>query len=389
MNLLDAVIILWVVFAALAGYRRGAALQLTEYAGLFLGLLVGAVVAPKVAVLVSSPVAQAAVALVALLSLAAAGEALGWIVGHRVWTVARRSFLRGVDAVGGSMVSIVAVLLVTWFIGYSLDAGPIPTLSRQINGSAIVRALNEHMPRPPAILADVRQFLDRFGFPEVFADLPPIPAGPVPQPSDAAVRAIAAMADPSVVKVVGEACGQILSGSGFVASRHYVLTNAHVVAGEGSPEIEQDGHTVRATAVLFDPKADVAVLFVPGFDGPVLPLDPKEEPRGAQGAVIGHPGGGPLVALRAGIRRALDALGRDIYGRSVVTRRIYELQAVIKPGDSGGPFVLKDGRVAGVVFAASTSDQTVGYALTSTMVLPLLARARGRTAQVSTGDCAR
>ena len=199
MNLLDAAIVIWVGFAAVAGYRRGAALQLTEYAGLLVGLLIGAVVAPKVAVFASSPVTQAVIALIALLAFAAAGEAVGWVIGHRAWAAARRSALRGVDAIGGSFVSVIAVLLVTWFVCYSLAAGPIQTLSSQINSSAIVRTLNDHMPRPPALLADVRQFLDRFGFPEVFADLPPVPAGPVQDPSNATVVAVAAKADPAVV----------------------------------------------------------------------------------------------------------------------------------------------------------------------------------------------
>jgi S1-C subfamily serine protease len=294
-----------------------------------------------------------------------------------------------VDAIGGSLVSVVAVLVVTWFVGYSLAAGPIQSLASQINSSAIVRTLNDHMPRPPALLADVRQFLDRFGFPEVFADLPPVPAGPVQDPSNALVSAIATKADPAIVKVVGEACGEILSGTGFVAAPHYVITNAHVVAGEASPEVEQDGRTYPVVPVLFDPKVDLAVLYVRGLDTAPLTLDPREVGRSTQGAVIGHPGGGPLIALAAGVRRPLDALGRDIYGENVVTRRIYELQAVVRPGDSGGPFVLRNGTVAGVVFAASTADPNVGYALTSPIVLPLLSRATHLTARISTQPCAR
>ena len=43
------------VVAAVNGYRRGAVLQLTAYAGLLVGLLVGAVFAPKLARLTSSP----------------------------------------------------------------------------------------------------------------------------------------------------------------------------------------------------------------------------------------------------------------------------------------------------------------------------------------------
>jgi S1-C subfamily serine protease len=389
-DVLDALIIIWVVLAAIAGYRRGAALQLTEYTGLLVGLLAGALIAPKIATLASSTQAEAAIALIVLLIMAAIGEGVGWVIGHRAWAAARRSVLRGVDAVGGSLVGIAAVLLVTWFVAYSLAAGPFPAVSRQIRSSAIVHTLNGVMPRPPALLADVRQFLGKFGFPEVFADLPPFPAGPVQEPSNPTVRAITERADPSVVKVVGGACNEILSGSGFVAARHYVVTNAHVVAGVGAPHVEAlDGGTFAATAVLFDPGTDVAVLYVPGLEAPALRLDADEVDRGAQGAVIGHPGGGALVALPAGVRRTMDALGRDIYGESVVRRRIYELQAVVRPGDSGGPFVLKDGEVAGLVFAASTTDPRVGYALTSPGVLTMLHRADHRTASVSTGSCAR
>jgi S1-C subfamily serine protease len=388
-DVLDVLIILWVVLAAIAGYRRGAALQLTEYAGLLVGLLAGAVIAPRIAALASSTQAQAAIALIVLLVMAAIGEGIGWVIGHRAWAVARRSVLRGVDAVGGSLVGVAAVLLVTWFVAYSLAAGPFPAVSRQIRSSAIVHTLNDVMPRPPTLLADVRQFLSKFGFPEVFADLPPFPAGPVEEPSDPTVRSIARRADPSVVKVVGDACDEILSGSGFVAAPHYVMTNAHVVAGVRSPHVEGPSGTFAAVVVLFDPRTDVAVLFVPEIAAPALRLDPREVDRGTQGAVIGHPGGGELVALPAGVRRVMDALGRDIYGESVVQRRIYELQAVVRPGDSGGPFVLTNGRVAGMVFAASTTDPQVGYALTSPNVLSLLRRADNRTAAVSTGSCAR
>jgi S1-C subfamily serine protease len=389
MDLLDLLILVWIALAAIAGYRRGAALQLTEYAGLLVGLLVGALVAPALASVASSPIAQATIALVALLAFAAAGEGVGWVVGRRAWTLTRHSVLRGIDAVGGSLVSVVAVLLVTWFIAYSLSTGPFPALSRQIRSSAVVTTMNDVMPRPPALLADVRQFLDRFGFPEVFADLPPAPAGPVQEPSGATARAIGERAAPSVVKVIGQACGEILSGTGFVAAAHYVVTNAHVIAGERFPQVERDGVRYGAAPVAFDPRLDVAVLSVPSLIAPVLRLAQAEVARGTRGAALGHPGGGGLAAMPAAVRRAMDALGRDIYGRSVVSRRIYELQASVQPGDSGGPFLLRDGTVAGVVFAASTADPSVGYALTAGSVRSLVSRATGATARVSTGACVR
>jgi len=327
-----------------------------------------------------------------LFTAAALGDALGWFVGLRVWSIAHRSVIGTFDSVAGSLVALAAVLLTTWFLALNLANGPFPGLSNEIRGSAVVQTLDRVLPRPPSLLGEVRQFLNRFGFPEVFADLPPAPAGPVEGPSDKEVRAIADLADQSTLRIEGQACGAIQEGSGFVAAEHYVITNAHVVAGvkQGLEVQEQNGpsHT-HVTVVLFDPKLDIAVLYVTDLSLPVLKLDPNLEDRGADGAFLGYPGGGSLKFGAAAVRRELIAVGRDIYGRAIVSREVYELQAKVRPGNSGGPFVLSDGEVAGVVFAASTTDNQVGYAIASTEVISKLQDAEGKTAAVSTQGCTR
>jgi S1-C subfamily serine protease len=70
-----------------------------------------------------------------------------------------------------------------------------------------------------------------------------------------------------------------------------------------------------------------------------------------------------------------------------VTRRVYELQATIRPGNSGGPFVLADGTVSGMVFARSIADDQVGYALTAEEIAPAIAAGRDRRDAVATGPC--
>jgi S1-C subfamily serine protease len=139
--------------------------------------------------------------------------------------------------------------------------------------------------------------------------------------------------------------------------------------------------------VLYDPRTDVAVLHVQGPLGPPLALHQGTLGRGAKGGILGYPGGGPLVAGGAGVRRVMSAEGRDVYGRSTVTREVYELQAGVRPGNSGGPFVLPSGEVAGIVFAASTTENDVGYALTAAQVAPDIRAGIGRTAAVSTQGC--
>jgi S1-C subfamily serine protease len=387
---LDLAIIGLLVVAAVNGFRRGAALQLMVYAGLLAGLLVGALVAPKFAARVSSPAVSAVVALGVLLAFSALGDAVGWAIGRRFQGLTHRTFLRTADSVAGSVVAVVALLVAVWFLAWNLVNGPIEPVSSQIRGSAIVQRLDRTFPRPPSLLADVRGFLNRFGFPEVFSGLPPAPAGPVALPTDAAIRDAVVKAQPATVRIVGEACGAIQEGSGFAIAPNYIITNAHVVAGEHTTEVQQqNGGSQSATVVVYDPKLDVAILRVGEPLAHALSLDQKDVGRGEEGAVLGFPGGGPFRSDRAAVRRDLEAVGRDIYGRSEVQRDVYELQAVVRPGNSGGPFVLLDGTVAGVVFAASTTDGDVGYALTTPQILPLVQRAEVRTAAVSTQRCER
>jgi S1-C subfamily serine protease len=389
-NLLDLAIIILIVVSVITGFRRGAILQVFTYTGLILGLIAGALLAPRVALLAEDPFAQAAAAMLTLLLLAAAGDAIGYLIGRRVWAVARRSRLDPIDAGAGSVVAAAAALLTVWFLAFNLVQGPFPALSRQIRGSAIITGIDAVLPRPPSLLAQVRTFLDRFGFPEVFAGLPPAPVGPVEEPTRAEARQAFDAADQSTVRIVGQACGRISEGSGFVVEGGLVVTNAHVVAGVASPEVQlQDGGSFSATTILFDPGLDVAVLRPSDNVAAPLRLDPSTLDRGAEGAVLGFPGGGDLSGERAAVRRTIPAVGRDIYGEDVIRRDVYELQAAVRPGNSGGPFVTTDGDVAGMVFAASTTDEGVGYALTAGEVTPRVEEALGRTAAAATGPCIR
>jgi S1-C subfamily serine protease len=388
-GVLDLLIVAWAVLAAIGGYRRGASMQIAEYAGLAAGLVAGAVLAPTVASLASSPVARAGLALATLFGAAALGMSIGWTVGRRIRPSERRGVLGRFDAVAGVIVSLAVVLLVVWFVAYNLVSGPVPAVSRAIQSSAIVRGLENTLPRPPPLLSEARGLLDRFGFPQVFADLPPLPSSPVQVPGGPAVRAIASKAAGSTVRIEGHACrGLIEEGSGFVVAPGYVATNAHVVAGVRAPVVQSPGRDdLAATTVLYDPRTDVAVLHVQGPLGPPLALHQGTLGRGAKGGILGYPGGGPLVAGGAGVRRVMSAEGRDVYGRSTVTREVYELQAGVRPGNSGGPFVLPSGEVAGIVFAASTTENDVGYTLTAAQVAPDIRAGIGRTAMVSTQGC--
>jgi S1-C subfamily serine protease len=149
------------------------------------------------------------------------------------------------------------------------------------------------------------------------------------------------------------------------------------------------GREVPATVVLFDAATDIAILRTQGLGAPELSLDTTSYDRGRAGATLGYPGAeqGRLVTHRAAVQARYTATGRDIYGRDRVDREVYELRAPVRQGDSGGPFVLPNGNVAGVVFAASTTDGGVGYALTGSEVEDEVELGARSTAPVDTGGC--
>lgn len=82
----------------------------------------------------------------------------------------------------------------------------------------------------------------------------------------------------------------------------------------------------------------------------------------------------------------VKANGQNIYNNSLVTREIYSIRSTVRPGNSGGPLLTTSGKVFGVVFARSTSDDETGYVLTADEVGVDAKRAADATAPVDTGD---
>ena len=129
------------------------------------------------------------------------------------------------------------------------------------------------------------------------------------------------------------------------------------------------------------------MLFSPGLSLRPLAVVDSTPVRGTGGAVIGYPGGGLEKVVPAAVSGTESATGYNIYGDTLVTRNIEVLAAQVIPGNSGGPIVNVGGQVIGVVFAASTTESNVGYALTIPEVYPDLQAGEHRTAEVSTQAC--
>lgn len=391
MNLLDLALVLLIVAATVAGARSGLLPQMGGLLGAAAGAVSAVLALPWATELLADldPLPRAIVVIAGLLGAVVLGEGFGSYLGRLVQRAIDGGLLGIADGVGGALVGAVQGVLVAWLTGGLLAVGPFPTLAAQAQTSAVVRGLADVLPPPTSFVDELGALIDASGLPDVFVGLEPLPAPPVELPSDAETGAIAAAAAGSTVKVTSQACRATLLGSGVVVARGYVVTNAHVVAGASATRVSGGGLTVEATVVLFDPDLDVALLYAPRLRAAPLRFATSEPPRGAVGAALGYPNGGPLRVVPAAVGRQLTAEGRDIYGRSTVERSILELRAEIDRGDSGGPFVLADGTIGGLVFAESRADPEIGYALSPVEVAVRVAPAVGRTGGVATGPCIR
>jgi S1-C subfamily serine protease len=395
-DLLDLILLVLIAAFAVAGYRQGFIIGILSLAGFIGGAALGAFIAPGISRSVAQTAsAQAIVAIVVVFMSAVLGMLLASGIG-----VAVRSRVTGrpatfLDSVGGAVVNVISVLMVAWLLGSIVVGARFPSVVRQVNDSVVLRTVDKLMPRAAlnlTLFPPLRGLISSNGlYSPVFSALGAEDSVSLPAPDQAVLDSAArAYIKRSVVKVQGIApeCSLRIEGTGFVISPDHVLTNAHVVAGvrDGPDVYTRSGQEYAATVVLYDPRTDIAVLDVPGLSAPPLQFA-GPAPYAANAIVAGYPLDHPLTMRPAKIGQSIEAYGPDFYQSAIVTRQIYPLKATVQPGNSGGPLMAPDGKVYGVVFAASTAQSDIGYALTAKQVTSDALRGEQATAPVSTQAC--
>src|SRR5437016_8763872 len=206
--------------------RRGLVLSALSLVGLAGGAYVGSRVAPHLlhggATSTWTPVAGLIGAVLGAMLLQFAALFAGSFVRGGM----RLTALRLLDSAGGLLLGGAVGLAIVW-VGASVALlSPVQTgLRREVQGSAIVKRLNDAL--PPRTLLNLLNRIDPF--PSIVG-----PKAPSLPPSrgvlrDQSIRAAATR----VVKVLGTACEVGVEGSGWFAGHDLVVTAAHVVAGEG------------------------------------------------------------------------------------------------------------------------------------------------------------
>ncbi|MFE2062120.1 MarP family serine protease [Streptomyces sp. NPDC059467] len=398
MNVLDILLLVAAVWFAIVGYRQGFVVGILSVIGFLGGGLVAVYTLPVIwdAVTDNAEVSTTAavVAVVVVIVCASVGQALTTHLGNKLRRYITWSPARALDATGGALVNVVAMLLVAWLIGSALAGTTLPTLGKEVRNSKVLLGVSRALPnQADTWFADFSSVLAQNGFPQVFSPFANEPITDVEPPDPALVNsAVATTAKQSIVKVTGTAqsCGKILEGTGFVFADRRVMTNAHVVGGVDEPTVQigGEGRKYDAKVVLYDWQRDIAVLDVPNLPAKALKFSAKDAATSDSAIVAGFPENGSYDVRAARVRGRITANGPDIYHRGTIRRDVYSLYATVRQGNSGGPLLTPQGRVYGVVFAKSLDDADTGYALTADEIQADIARGRTANQQVGTDSCA-
>jgi S1-C subfamily serine protease len=374
----DWVAVAFVAVTALLGLNKGLIASALSLVGIVVGAVVGARLAPHLLTGGSNSPYTPLAGLAGAAFGAVIFEALGTLAGRTVRGALPIPPLRTLDSLGGFVVGAAAGLALVWVVGASALLVPGQTaLRRAAQQSLVLRHLYAYV--PPAKLMKILARVDPF----------PAIAGPAvpsqaPDPSLLSSPGVR-RASPSVLRVLGTACGLRIAGSGWVAAPTLVVTAAHVVAGQKDTVVQPADSTqrLRAIPVAFDSRNDVAVLRVPGLGR--QPLRIVSPHSGDAVAILGYAENGPLVAVPGRLGATTEVLSEDAYGHGPVPRTITSVRGSVRHGDSGGPTVNASGAVEATVFAARLGSEG-GFGVPSDVVRTILRKA-GRS-RVSTGECA-
>jgi S1-C subfamily serine protease len=387
-NWIDALIIVMLVLAVVQGVKAGLLTQLLSIVGFFgslflAGWLFSHLIPPHDSAIRSS----LNVTLVLMTATATAvlclwiGHNLHWSFHFGKWS--HRHNFRRAETILGGVFAFVATLLAVWLIGVAVSRLPFEGFSNSVSDARIVQGLTHLLPPVPDVFTALDQQVDPNS--EPYVNIQPKSQASFNY-SEMEEKIAAEKGAASVVRITSFGCGGLISGTGTVVGSQLVATNAHVIAGVKRPIIKYDGQSYEAIPVYFNSFADLALVRVPNLKAPALLLNSSTSATGTTVAVLGYPGGNYHAA--PGIIRERETIATaNIYGQGSFDRDAYMVQTRVDTGSSGGPIVLANGQVAGIVFSKSVKPTGYAFALTSQQVTEALQQIGTSTRRVSTGAC--
>jgi S1-C subfamily serine protease len=190
----------------------------------------------------------------------------------------------------------------------------------------------------------------------------PANASPVISPLPRDATSAAAQVGPQIVDIDAKLGFQsaIGAGTGIVIDPSVILTNNHVVAGATDLTARSiaNGQTYPASVIGFDRQHDIAVLQLAGGGLPVANIGNSDTVRVGDPVVslgnAGGAGGAPSVEEgRIGALNQTVSANDALTGSTETLVGLIQVDANIRPGDSGGPTVNSANQVIGMNTAAT------------------------------------
>ena len=168
----------------------------------------------------------------------------------------------------------------------------------------------------------------------------------------------------------GQTSSSAVSGSGFVVTTDgYIVTNYHVIEAAHQRNYKvsvmfYDGKTYDATIVGVEEENDVAVLKIDATGlTPVVVGDSESIHVGEEVYAIGNPLGELAFTMTTGHVSALDRSITTSESTSAIN--MFQFDAAVNSGNSGGPLYNAEGKVIGIVTAkySSTGVEGLSFAI--------------------------
>lgn len=198
----------------------------------------------------------------------------------------------------------------------------------------------------------------------------------------------------------------ISTGSGFViGDGRQIVTNNHVCCGSAPKGMTETGRAlfvrisreddglIPATVLWANPAKDLAILQLEKpLDRPPATLALSSTVKDAQRVfAMGFPGGAGAVTDSESslvVKITTGIISAMVQGNSrAIDSQLYQIDAPLNPGNSGGPLFDTCGRVIGVNVAKATEDEGIAWAIRVDELLPQF-ETLGIDADVTEVECA-
>ena len=207
-------------------------------------------------------------------------------------------------------------------------------------------------------------------------------------PAAADAKSVFAKAAPSVVVVVAQDGGgeQTAQGSGVVIGEGVAVTNCHVIENAAKVSIRQaadsqaaETYLMNAEVVARDEDNDLCLLYAPDLSKP--PAAKTAAMGNAKNLVIGEEvyAIGAPQGLELSLSRGIVAQLRGVKGKAP----IFQTDAAISPGSSGGGLFNEDGELVGITTFGDKERQGLNFAMPAEEVAGLIPKAKQGIAEAA------